>query len=137
MFAGYFDQTLELLSYIADDSDLRRLREAPSGSRMEEWERFWRERSPAQSDAAGAEYEEFLRRVAFALDRFGRFGPGWKTDRGRIYIRYGPPDEEIDRDGATLGTRLKIWYYYSKGIVFIFEDTVGAGRYHLMETRSI
>jgi GWxTD domain-containing protein len=137
MFASQFDETLELLSYIAEDRDIQPLRDAPPQRRIDEWELFWRERGHAPTEVFGEEYEEFLRRVAFALDRFGRFGPGWKTDLGRIYIRYGPPDEEIDRDGATLGTRLKIWYYYSKGIVFIFEDTVGAGRYHLMETRSI
>lgn len=137
MFAGRFEDTLELLSYIAENRELEPLRSAPPEGRMEAWYRFWERRDPAPSSAFNEGYEEFLGRLAFVLDRFGRYGPGWKTDPGRIYIRYGPPDEEYDRDGPTLGTRLKIWYYYSRGIVFIFEDPVGAGRYRLMETRSI
>jgi len=137
MFAERFEETLELLSYIAEDRDLEPLRDAPPERRIEEWERFWQRRDPSSSNVFNEGYEEFLQRLAFVLDRFGRYGPGWKTDPGRIYIRYGPPDNEIDRDGRTLGTRLKIWYYYSRGIVFIFEDPIGAGRYRLMETRSI
>jgi GWxTD domain-containing protein len=135
-FGERFEETLALLSYIAEDRELQPLRDAPPERRMEEWDRFWLQRDPAPTDVFNEGYEEFLERLAVALDRFGRYGPGWKTDQGRVYLRYGPPDNEEDRDGATLGTKLKIWYYYSRGIVFIFEDPVGAGRYHLMETRS-
>ena len=56
---------------------------------------------------------------------------------GRIYIRHGPPDNSVDRDGPTLGSRYRIWYYYSKGLAFIFEDTMGSGLYRLYDTRSI
>jgi hypothetical protein len=80
---------------------------------------------------------EFLRRVRFTLENFGEYGPGWKTDMGRIYIRHGPPDNEVEREGSTLGSQLKIWYYYSKGVAFIFEDTMGSGVYRLLDMRSI
>jgi hypothetical protein len=75
--------------------------------------------------------------VRFTLETFGSHGPGWKTDLGRIYIRHGAPDKIVDRDGRTLGSKLKIWYYYSKGIAFIFEDSMGSGLYMLIDTRSI
>ncbi|MDD3641984.1 MAG: GWxTD domain-containing protein [Candidatus Krumholzibacteria bacterium] len=136
-FGSRFEETLDLLSYIAEDRELQPLRDAPPDRRLEEWDGFWRRRDPAPAEAFNEGYEEFLDRLASALERFGGSGPGWKTDRGRIYIRYGPPDEEIDRDGTTLGARLKIWYYYSRGIAFIFEDPMGTGRYTLMTTRSI
>lgn len=137
MFAERFEETLELLSYIAEDRELDALRSVPPDSRQDAWERFWDERDPSPGRVFAGDYEEFLQRLTVALERFGRYGPGWKTDPGRVYIRYGPPDDEVDRDGPTLGTRLKIWYYYSRGIVFIFEDPIGAGRYRLMDTRSI
>jgi GWxTD domain-containing protein len=57
-------------------------------------EQFWLRRDPTPGTPENAFKREHYRRIAFANQRFGRTGfPGWKTDRGRIYITYGPPDE--------------------------------------------
>jgi GWxTD domain-containing protein len=137
MFSRYFEDTLELLSYLVDDSDLEAMRNASPERRVEEWNRYWKSKDPTRTTDLNEALSEFLRRVRFSLENFSTHGPGWKTDMGRIYIKYGPPDNEVERDGSMLGTRLKIWYYYSKGIAFIFEDSMGSGLYRLMDTRSI
>ncbi len=137
MFDEYFEDTLELLGYIVEDDDIKRLRNIFPEERIDEWNRYWKSKDPTRTTDINEELSEFLRRVRFTLENFGSHGPGWKTDMGRIYIRHGPPDNTVDRDGTTLGSSLKIWYYYSKGIAFIFEDSMGSGLYMLYDTRSI
>lgn len=57
-------------------------------------EQFWLRRDPTLGTPANEYKEEHYRRIAFANDHYGVTNvSGWKTDRGRIYIRYGPPDE--------------------------------------------
>ncbi len=57
-------------------------------------DQFWLRRDPTPGTPQNEFKEEHYRRIAYADKRFGRTGfPGWKTDRGRIYITYGPPDE--------------------------------------------
>jgi GWxTD domain-containing protein len=137
MFDEYFEDTLELLGFTAEDEDVDRLRNSSPEDRLSEWNRYWKSKDPTRTTDLNEELSEFLRRVRFALENFGSHGPGWKTDMGRTYIRYGPPDNTVDRSGSTLGSRLKIWYYYSRGVAFIFEDPMGSGHYVLLDTRSI
>jgi len=111
-------------------------------------EDFWRRRDP-NSDRPGGFREEFFRRVAYANENFHAGMPGWKTDRGRIYILYGPPNR---RDARPMGGRyqkppsmggdtittypFEIWEYdYIPGIgqdvTIEFVDHTGAGLYVL------
>lgn len=57
-------------------------------------EEFWRRRNPTPGSAENSFKEEFYRRIAYANEHFSSGIPGWKTDRGHIYIMYGPPDEK-------------------------------------------
>lgn len=56
-------------------------------------EQFWARRDPTPGTAENEFKKEHYRRIAYANDHFAGSLPGWKTDRGRIYIKYGPPDE--------------------------------------------
>ena len=80
--------------------------------------------------------EEFYRRVRYADQRFGVGGPGWKTDMGRIYIQYGPPDEIVRNPFRFDGPPEEIWYYYQSRRTFTFVDRDGFGRYELDLERS-
>jgi GWxTD domain-containing protein len=55
-------------------------------------EQFWYRRSPYPESFDNPFQEEHYRRIVFANNKFGTAIPGWQTDRGHIYIRYGPPD---------------------------------------------
>jgi GWxTD domain-containing protein len=137
MFDEYFEDTLDLLGYMADDDDVERLKGVSPDQRVEEWNRYWKSKDPTRTTDLNEALSEFLRRVRFTLENFSQHEPGWKTDMGRIYIRHGPPDNIVDRNGSTLGSRLRIWYYYSMGLAFIFEDSMGSGLYRLYDTRNI
>src|SRR5450432_880025 len=56
-------------------------------------EQFWRRRDPTPDTEENEFREEHYRRIAYANERYASGSPGWKSDRGRIYIMYGPPDE--------------------------------------------
>ena len=56
-------------------------------------ENFWLRRDPTPDTPENEFKEEHYRRIAYANEHFAAGMPGWKTDRGRIYIMYGPPDE--------------------------------------------
>src|ERR1700722_17001607 len=55
-------------------------------------ETFWQRRNPDPDSADNEFKEEHYRRIAYANEKFASGIPGWKTDRGRMYIMWGPPD---------------------------------------------
>ena len=63
-------------------------------------EEFWRRRAQSSNGDGGEFKEEHYRRIAYATAKFGSGIPGWKTDRGRIYIMFGQPSEIEDHSGG-------------------------------------
>jgi GWxTD domain-containing protein len=133
----HFDETMEILSLYADRDELEELAESTRENRVAAWNRFWRGKDPNPSSKVNEGLGAFLHRLEYVLRNFSSFSPGWRTDRGRIYIRYGRPDDVVDRQGRAYGTNYQLWFYYSRGVVYIFEDMLGTGDYRLLETRMI
>lgn len=94
---------------------------------------FWVKRDPDVATEVNEFREEFLRRIEYANQRFKEGIPGWKTDRGRIYIYFGPPDKIDQRpfinDPDIKGYILWVYYKYNLGVEFI--DKKGHGSYTL------
>ncbi len=133
----HFDETMEILSLYADRDELEELAESTRENRVAAWNRFWRGKDPNPSSKVNEGLGEFLHRLEYVLRAFSSFSPGWRTDRGRTYMRNGRPDNVVDRQGRAYGTNYQLWFYYSRGIVYIFEDMLGTGDYRLLETRMI
>jgi len=68
-------------------------------------ETFWLRRDPSPDTEENEFKEEHYRRIAWANDRFASGIPGWKTDRGMIYIKFGPPDENDSHTSGGPGQR--------------------------------
>jgi GWxTD domain-containing protein len=82
-------------------------------------EQFWQRRFPVPSYEENPFEEEHYRRIAYSNDHFSTHLPGWRTDRGRIYIAWGPPDEirDIPRLDSQSSESSQIWQYrYLDGI---------------------
>jgi len=112
-------------------------------------EQFWQRRNPDPDSAENTYKEEHYRRIAYTNEHFASGIPGWKSDRGRIYIMWGPPDEieshpsggSYDRPaseggGTTSTFPFEDWRYrYLEGIgedVNIeFVDPTMTGEFHL------
>ncbi|HSR53394.1 MAG TPA: GWxTD domain-containing protein [Acidobacteriota bacterium] len=66
-------------------------------------EAFWKRRDPDPRTAENSFKEEHYRRIAYANERFSAGIAGWKTDRGRVYIRFGPPTQrDVNPTGTTV-----------------------------------
>ena len=105
-------------------------------------QQFWDRRNPQPGSPQNAFQIEHYRRIAYANSRFAwRQAPGWKTDRGRIYIVFGPPDEvESHPDGlpGQAGPPTEQWLYHSlKGIgtnvMMDFVDETKTGDFRMTE----
>ena len=76
--------------------------------------------------------EEYYGRVWYANEHFDAWQPGWETDRGMIYILFGPPDEIQRTNPSTSNASLfQVWSYYKISKQFVFKDQNGFGDYHL------
>ncbi len=112
-------------------------------------EQFWLRRNPDPDSPENTFKEEHYRRIAYANEHYASGIPGWKTDRGRIYIMWGPPDEvdsnpsggsyerPADEGGGETSTYpFEDWRYrYLEGIgnnvEIEFVDPTMTGEYHL------
>ncbi len=105
-------------------------------SREEFIEEFWAKRDPDRDTEVNEFKEEFFRRIEYANSRFFEGSPGWKTDRGRIYIYFGAPDR-TDQNPMSNRPDLRgwlLWIYYRYGFAVYFYDRRGDGQYIIEPT---
>ncbi len=149
--------------YIITDEERKAFKSLQTNEERNQFiKQFWARRDPSYPKAAAGEYpiiangnsenefkKEHYRRIAYSNDRFGTKIPGWKTDRGRIYITYGPPDEIESHPsggtyirppeqggGQTSTYPFEQWMYrfidgIGKNVVMEFVDTTMTGDYRL------
>ena len=87
----------EDVTYIITDEERAAWKRMGTDDEREQFiEGFWMRRDPTPDSAENEYKEEHYRRIAYANERFASGIPGWKSDRGRIYITFGPPDEIED-----------------------------------------
>lgn len=136
MLGKYFSQTLEVLSLIASHDELEELRNAPFEDRPRAWMEFWKKRDPTPGTDINEALEEHLRRIRYVNAEFGSVDPGWKTDRGRVYIKHGDPDQIETATDPYMQGEYQIWRYYVNNLVFVFYDRFGLGDYRLIRTNT-
>lgn len=98
--------------------------------------RFWAQRDPTPDSAENEFKRSFLSRVEAANRVFTGFRTGWKTDRGRVLLQYGTPDE-IERFPFSIdANEYHIWHYYSiqGGVYFVFVKKHEAGQLELVHS---
>jgi GWxTD domain-containing protein len=109
---------------------------------------FWLRRNPISGADENAFREEHFRRIAYANEHFASGVPGWKTDRGRIYILWGKPDsveahpvapaqQWIGPGGVTSDYPFEVWHYnhlegVGNKIILEFVDSSYRNDYHLV-----
>jgi GWxTD domain-containing protein len=136
MLGKYFSRTLEVLSLIATNEELSELRDAVFEDRPRAWMEFWKKRDPTPGTDINEALEEHLRRVRYVNAEFGSVDPGWKTDRGRVYIKHGQPDQVDTATDPYMQGEYLIWRYYINNLVFVFYDRFGLGDYRLIRTNT-
>jgi GWxTD domain-containing protein len=136
--------------YIITDEEKTAFKRLATDDEREQFiEQFWLRRDPTPDTQENEYKEEHYRRIAYANERFASGIPGWKTDRGRIYITFGPADEvedhpsggtyqrPIEEGGGTTSTfPFQKWRYrYIEGIgndvIIEFVDTTMTGEFRM------
>jgi GWxTD domain-containing protein len=122
--------------YIIDDAERAALLGLTTDEERGKFvEQFWERRNPTPG-TPNKFRDEHYRRVTFANGHFAFGVPGWRTDRGHIYILYGPPDEVVSQPPAGGGST-EIWLYHhmegvGDNVTFTFVDSTGRGDFRLL-----
>jgi GWxTD domain-containing protein len=118
-----WDEQLEQIKYIANDKAWKEINRDKKMSKPERVLRFWKSNNPSGSQTNDLQ-EIFYNRILLADQKFSvhRYKQGWQTDRGRIFIKFGEPDE-ISVDNHPIGKYpTQTWFYYQLNKTFLFYD---------------
>jgi len=145
----------EDVRWIITDQEMQAFKSLSNDEERDQFiENFWLRRNPNQDSPENEYREEHYARIAYANEHFAAGKPGWRTDRGHIYISFGKPDNidshpsggSYDRPmeeggGNTSTFPFEIWHYrYLEGvgdnIDIEFVDTCMCGDYHMTIDRS-
>ncbi|HXE91250.1 MAG TPA: GWxTD domain-containing protein [Terriglobales bacterium] len=148
----------EDVRWIIMDEELQAFKQFSNDEERDQFiEQFWLRRDPTPDTVENEYKEEHYRRMAYANERFAAGKPGWKTDRGRIYIIFGPPDQidahpsggmyqrPMEEGGGSTSTfPFEVWRYRyldlpgagQQEVEIEFVDTCMCGDYHMTIDRS-
>lgn len=124
---------LSKVRYIITRKERKIFLELPQSEREQFIEEFWERRDPDPDTEENEFKMEYFNRIEKASDLFiGEAKPGWLTDRGRIYILFGPPTDRIryPMGGDPYSRCREIWYYGAFPVVFV--DSTCTGTYSLV-----
>ena len=140
----------EDVAYIITPEEVTAFKQLSNDEERDQFiENFWLRRDPTPDTPENEFKEEHYRRIAYANENFGAGMPGWKTDRGRVYIIWGKPDQieshptggtydrpQEEGGGTTSTYPWEVWRYrYLEGVgqeVNIeFVDPCSCGEYHI------
>jgi GWxTD domain-containing protein len=131
------DSMFEPLIYLAEHGELSVYHGLTVEGKQRFLRAFWRRRAPTPGTAVNETQESFYRRIAEANRRFREGGaaqvPGWRTDRGRVFIRYGDPDDVLREPQTGADRPWEAWKYTKiRALKFVFMDVTRLGNYTLI-----
>ena len=147
---AYKDWLDKDVTYIITDEERKAFKKLATDDERERFiEEFWRRRDPDPDTDENEFKEEYYERIAYANEHFASGIPGWKSDRGRIWIMYGKPDERethpsggsyerpsYEGGGNTSTYPFENWFYrylpgVGSGVEIEFVDPTGSGEYRI------
>ena len=147
---AYKDWLEKDVTYVITDEERKAFKKLATDDERERFiEEFWRRRDPDPDTDENEFKEEYYERIAYANEHFASGIPGWKSDRGRIWIMYGKPDERethpsggnyerpsYEGGGNTSTYPFENWFYrylpgVGSGVEIEFVDPTGSGEYRI------
>jgi GWxTD domain-containing protein len=147
VYKNWLDQDV---TYIITDEERKAFKALKTDEERDQFiENFWLRRDPDPDTPENEYKEQYFERIQYANEKYTSGIPGWKTDRGRIYVTFGKPDEieshpaggQYERPsweggGSTSTYPFEIWWYrYIEGIgsdiEIEFVDPSGSGEYRI------
>ncbi len=131
-FVYNIDLALRQMKYILTNEERLQLKGQSKKEKEQLFYELWKTRDPSVDTEYNELMEEYYGRVWYANEHFDSWQAGWESDRGMIYILFGPPDD-IQRTNPTTSSSsvYQVWSYYKISKQFIFKDQNGFGDYRL------
>src|SRR5204863_5469872 len=147
---AYKDWLDKDVTYIITDEERKAFKKLETDDERERFiEEFWRRRDPDPDTEENEFRDQYYERIAYANEHYASGIPGWKTDRGRIYITWGKPDgveshpsggsydrPSYEGGGSTTTYPFETWFYrhldnVGDGLEIEFVDPTGTGEYRI------
>ncbi len=147
---AYKDWLEKDVPYIITDEERRAFKKLATDEEREQFiAEFWHRRDPDPDTDENEYREEYYERIAYSNEHFTSGKPGWMTDRGRIYIKFGKPSEiethptggpyerpSYHGGGSTVTYPFEIWFYrfiegVGSGVEIEFVDPTSTGEYRI------
>ena len=133
------DSAYEPLIYLMTSDELGVFSTLTIEGKRKWLKQFWARRDPTPGTERNEERERYYASIAEADRRFREGGasaiPGWRTDRGRVFVKYGAPDEVLERKVQAGISPYEIWRYTrQKNLRYVFMDLTRFGNYELIYT---
>ncbi|MGI6369889.1 MAG: GWxTD domain-containing protein [Ignavibacteria bacterium] len=127
------DDAIRQLRYVATALEINHINEAQNEEeRLKRFEQFWYKLDPTPQTKRNEALEEYYYRVAYANKNFKSYTEGWMTDKGNVFIVYGPPNAVERSNNSYSSSKIyEKWTYYSNNRIFLFYDSTGFGDFRL------
>ena len=143
MTGAQLDSAGAPLGYVAESRELAAWNRGMSVAAKRRFlTEFWARRDPTPGTARNERREGFYEAIAFADRTYKEGGrktvPGWRSDRGRVYAKYGKPGDVLRRQQEGQAPPYEVWRYSTgKGAYYIFVDRTGFGAYQLVYSNDL
>ena len=130
------DSEFDIVKYIATRDEMKTYKKLEITAKRNFLKEFWGRRDDNPTTTFNEFRGDYMSRTKYANENFGSMKDGWKTDRGRVLLIYGLPDE-IERSQFTSSTKpYQFWRYFSVegGVEFVFVDKRNFGNFELVHS---
>ncbi len=127
-----YNDLVDKLLYVASADERDRMKSVPPEERQVVWDSFWKTKDPTPQTPYNEVMEEYFAKIEYCEQAFSAGDKGYLSDRAKVYMRLGPPDEIEDRPFEANRYPYIIWTYNSISTQFVFEDRLGFGEYLLV-----
>ena len=124
------DEVVGVMQYILPYSEYKKLKNMDESFQWDYIHEYWKEKNPTPKTDENELISQLNNRVRYVNKNFSILMQGWRSDRGRIYIIYGPPQYVDESYQDQMGYTYQKWVYPS-GKQFIFIDRSLSGDYSL------
>ena len=128
-----------LVTYLLTPNEKSTLMRLTDSGKLNFLDQYWRDHETRPRDNATVTRLDYIKRYRFCQANYStdeQNTNGWSTDRGRIYMTYGPYDQKDEVQAPRIGNPFVIWYYRSmkEGKLFVFEDALGYHDFKLVHS---
>lgn len=128
-----YQERVRQLIWVATQAEIQRLLAAPVAARESLWNAFWRERDQTPTTVENEAERIYFERIDYCEQHFRHGDKGYRSDRARVYVKYGPPDYIESLPFEREANAYEKWYYYGLNLTFVFYDVSGFGEFRQIE----